>query len=39
MTEYIDEGIIPYNMTWRAGIGKDTSQVNYDQMSNPYQPE
>ena len=39
MTEYIDEGIIPYNMTWRVGIGKDTSQVNHDQMSNPYQPE
>lgn len=27
MNDFIDEGIIPQNFNWRAGIGKDSSQV------------
>lgn len=30
----IKEGIIPQNFSWRAGIGKDTSQVQQSQQFN-----
>jgi len=33
MNDYIDEGIIPMNMNWRAGIGKDV-QNPQQQISN-----
>lgn len=39
MVEFIDEGIIPMNMSWRAGIGKDIQNLqqhtsNFTQQQN-----
>ena len=34
MNDYIDEGIIPQNFNWRAGIGKDSTQVQQQNIYN-----
>lgn len=36
MNNFLDEGIIPQNFNWRAGIGKDISNPQTN-MNNPYQ--
>lgn len=41
MNNFLDEGIIPQNFNWRAGIGKDISnpQTNINNPYQSYQPE
>lgn len=38
MNNFLDEGIIPMNLSWRAGIGKDIPNPQ-SHISNPYQSE